>query len=118
MFSGTMSETFAFNADIQQLMSLIIDTLCSNKDIFLRKLISNSSNALDKISYECITDPEKTEAQPNLFIKIILDNSIIMIEDSGIVMTKNELMNESCDDSQVWYQGFHGGHDHGRRHLP
>ena len=92
MYSGTMSETFASNADLQQLMSLIIDTLNSNKEIFLRELISNSSDALDRIRYESIANPKKTEAQANFSIKIIPDNSTIMIEDSGIWMTKNELV--------------------------
>ena len=90
-----MSETFAFDADIQPLMNLIINTFYSNKEIFRRELISNSSNALGKIRYESITDTEKIEVQPKFFIKIILEktNSTITVEDSGIGITKNELVN-------------------------
>merc|ERR1712022_3322 len=99
---------------INQLMSLIINTFYSNKEIFLRELISNSSDALDKIRHQGLTNPELLESEKDLFIHIAADksNNTLTLTDSGIGMTKSDKVtvhSKHNDDEQYIWESAAGG---------
>jgi len=82
-----------FKAESRRLLELMINSIYTNKEIFLRELISNASDALDKRYYEGLTDSSRNVAKKDLWIRIERDNENrrLIIEDTGIGMTESEL---------------------------
>lgn len=87
-------ETLGFQTEVKQLLKLMIHSLYSNKDIFLRELISNASDACDKLRFEALTDSGLFEDQPELQIRVRFDKAArtISVSDNGIGMSRQEVI--------------------------
>ena len=87
-------ETLGFQAEVKQLLNLMIHSLYSNKEIFLRELISNASDACDKLRFEALTDPGLFENDSDLKIRVSVDKAArtITISDNGIGMSRQEVI--------------------------
>jgi len=87
-------ETHGFQTEVRQLMQLMIHSLYSNKEIFLRELISNASDAADKLRFEALAAPDLLTGDPELSIRIELnkDDKIVSVADNGIGMSREELI--------------------------
>ena len=88
------SKTKSFQTETKQLLQLMIHSLYSNKEIFLRELISNASDALDKLRFKSISSSKLASLSDDLKIKIIVDekNKTITISDNGIGMFEEEII--------------------------
>jgi molecular chaperone HtpG len=91
---GDMKETLGFQAEVKQLLQLMIHSLYSNREIFVRELVSNASDACDKLRFEAIDKPELLEGEPELGIRIDFDKAArtISISDNGIGMSRQEVI--------------------------
>ncbi|MBS1187792.1 MAG: molecular chaperone HtpG [Burkholderiaceae bacterium] len=90
--AATEKQTLGFQAEVKQLLQLMIHSLYSNKEIFLRELISNASDAADKLRYEAIAKPELFESDPDLKIGVAYNTEArtVTISDNGIGMSRDE----------------------------
>jgi molecular chaperone HtpG len=92
--SETVKETRAFQTEVKQLLQLMIHSLYSNREIFLRELISNASDAADKLRFEAVTTPALFENDPELTIRVGFDKDAgtLTISDNGIGMSREEVI--------------------------
>ena len=89
---NTTQHTHSFQAEVAQLLHLVTHSLYSNPEIFLRELISNASDACDKLRFEGLNQPNLYESDPDLCIKVSLDKNkkTLTITDNGIGLTEQE----------------------------
>src|SRR5580700_8203809 len=92
--AGAPAETHAFQAEVAELLNLMVHSVYSETDIFLRELISNGSDACDKLRYEAIAKPELLAGADKLVIRLVPDKAAgtLTVADTGIGMDRQELL--------------------------
>ncbi|WP_312680921.1 molecular chaperone HtpG [Stenotrophomonas chelatiphaga] len=92
MTETTQTETLGFQTEVKQLLQLMIHSLYSNKEIFLRELVSNAADAADKLRFEALTQPALLEGDNDLRVRVSFDADAhtVTIEDNGIGMSREE----------------------------
>jgi Molecular chaperone, HSP90 family len=90
----TQKETLGFQTEVKQLLHLMIHSLYSNKEIFLRELISNASDAVDKLRFEALSKPDLLEGGAELKIRVSFDKdaNTVTLEDNGIGMNRDDVI--------------------------
>src|SRR5690242_3679374 len=94
MSEAPVKETLGFQAEVKQLLHLMVHSLYGNKEIFLRELISNASDACDKLRFEALADQALYEDQPSLKIEVSIDKAArtITVSDNGVGMSREEVI--------------------------
>jgi len=96
MTTTAQRETLGFQAEVKQLLHLMVHSLYGNKEIFLRELVSNASDAGDKLRFEALADPALFENDPDLKIRVAYDKAArtITVSDNGIGMSRQEVIEQ------------------------
>src|SRR5262245_61863628 len=96
MDASATRETLGFQAEVKQLLHLMVHSLYGNKEIVLRELVSNASDAADKLRFEAMTDPALFEHDPDLKVRVDVDAAArtITVSDNGIGMSRQEVIDQ------------------------
>src|SRR6476646_3808041 len=94
MSEAPVKETLGFQAEVKQLLHLMVHSLYGNKEIFLRELISNASDACDKLRFEALADQALWESEPDLKIEVSFDKAArtLTVSDNGVGMSREEVI--------------------------
>src|SRR5688572_32793114 len=89
----TVAERYEFKAEIQQLINILVHSLYTDREIFLRELISNASDALNRFQFEHLTNPDVVDADSELYVRVTADNDAgtLTITDTGIGLNHDEM---------------------------